>query len=166
MRKTWANVYQSSDRNLSIKLVCDFQGSISGPNHSRQCDIVMISKAPQALLLSFLLFRFVLTLCYYPDGSPARQDIPCSNSGNSTCCGPLYACLSNNICMAVVGVTNDPSDLTVYVRGRCTDRSWTSDACPAFCTDRKWFTTSEVARGVIDKECSKHNWWTRNYPMC
>ena len=135
-RKTWANVYQSSDRTLSIKSVCDFQGSISGPNYSRQCDIIMISKAFQALLLSFLLFRFVLTLCYYPDGTPARGDTPCSHSGNSTCCGSLYACMSNSICKSV-GVTDDPSDRTGYVRGSCTDRSWSSDACPAFCINGK-----------------------------
>src|SRR2546421_8865669 len=31
--------------------------------------------------------------CYFPDGSIAAQDTPCSSNGNSTCCGNGYACL-------------------------------------------------------------------------
>ncbi|KAJ6441998.1 transmembrane alpha-helix domain-containing protein [Purpureocillium lavendulum] len=41
------------------------------------------------------------TLCYWPDGQVAIGQFPCNAGGHSTCCGTGYACLSNNMCMAV-----------------------------------------------------------------
>src|SRR5271168_3571089 len=70
--------------------------------------------------------------CYYPDGSIAATDTPCSSSGNSTCCGSGYACLSNRICMATGDEAQKP-DASLYVRGSCTDQSWKDASCPLFC---------------------------------
>ena len=76
-------------------------------------------------------------ICYYPDGtSISPQDVPCSDDGgDSTCCGPGYACLSNKICMATSATANDEhgNPPSKYVRGSCTDKTWRSSACPAFC---------------------------------
>ncbi len=71
-------------------------------------------------------------MCYYPDGSQATNDTACTSSTNSTCCGNGYACLSNNICMATSADAQKP-DATLYVRGSCTDQSFTSSNCPLFC---------------------------------
>ena len=97
-------------------------------------NLIMIHTIYIRLLQAFTLFHSVAAFCYYPDGSAANQDTPCSSTGNSTCCGPQYACLSNNVC-ASVNITDDPTDSTGYVRGSCTDKSWTAGACPMFCKD-------------------------------
>ena len=70
--------------------------------------------------------------CYYPDKSLASTDTPCSSDTNSTCCGKGYACLSNKLCMAT-GAESYEDDNSLYVRGSCTDKSWTSVNCPLFC---------------------------------
>ncbi|POR31358.1 Uncharacterized protein TPAR_08408 [Tolypocladium paradoxum] len=76
-----------------------------------------------------------LALCYFPDGSVAPQDSPCSDdTAQSTCCGQGYACLSNNVCMATGREIQKPG-ATTFSRGSCTDRSWRSGACPNFCAD-------------------------------
>lgn len=71
------------------------------------------------------------TKCYRPNGSINPRDRPCNpNSNPSFCCGPGYACLDNHLCKS----TNfaDQPDLG-FIRGTCTDSTWTSDACPKFC---------------------------------
>src|SRR5271155_4564745 len=70
--------------------------------------------------------------CYFPDGNIAATDTPCLSSGNSTCCGNGYACLSNRICMATGDEVQKPN-ASLYVRGSCTDQSWKDASCPLFC---------------------------------
>jgi hypothetical protein len=89
---------------------------------------------PLFVLFSLLLFSIssVAARCWFPDGQTvATQDVPCSNSGNSTCCGPGFACLSNNICMATSYVINPPD--VQFIRGSCTDQTWNDQNCPLFC---------------------------------
>ena len=89
------------------------------------------------LLFCLSLLSYVAAICYYPDGSTAHQDTPCStvdSGGISFYCGQGYACLSNAICMSV-STTNDPESSTTYVRGSCTDQKWLSLSCPLFCID-------------------------------
>lgn len=91
------------------------------------------------LLLLFHLIACAVSICYYPDGSISPQDLPCSdNSDASTCCGPGYACLSNNICMAT-GLVPEVQGVTIskYTRGSCTDKAWRSVNCPSFCVNDK-----------------------------
>lgn len=82
------------------------------------------------------LILSVSATCYFPNGN-TTEDAPC-NSGEtySTCCGPGYACLSNNICALTEHV---PSDIATtspfFVRAGCTDKTWTSQNCPNFCKD-------------------------------
>ena len=70
---------------------------------------------------------FIEATCYYPDGTTATNDFPCTK--NSTvdadyCCGEGFMCLTNKLCLE-----NDGA----FFRGSCTDRSWSSTACPSFC---------------------------------
>ncbi|KAF2204922.1 hypothetical protein GQ43DRAFT_490844 [Delitschia confertaspora ATCC 74209] len=75
----------------------------------------------------------VLGRCYFPDGKTvASQDVPCnSNGGNSTCCGPGYACMSNNICKVTEYTQNVGT--VQWIRGSCTDQNWNDGNCPSFC---------------------------------
>ncbi|KAF2469323.1 uncharacterized protein BDR25DRAFT_343722 [Lindgomyces ingoldianus] len=84
------------------------------------------------ILFTSILLPRTLALCYYPNGAIATSDVPCSSSGESTCCASGYACLSNNLCkltqQAGAGLAR-----SAYARGSCTDQSWKSDHCSSFC---------------------------------
>ena len=89
------------------------------------------------LLFSWLIILFLpdisYSLCYFPDGSVASGDSPCYSSGNSTCCGRGFACLSNNVCMLTDQVVGAGPGQSTYIRGSCTDKSWNDPSCPQFC---------------------------------
>ncbi|OJD14218.1 hypothetical protein ACJ73_09105 [Blastomyces percursus] len=71
----------------------------------------------------------VSAVCYYRNGNVTPADVPCHDTGPSTCCPVGYACLSNNVC-----VNPKAENETVgYIRGSCTDKSWRAGQCPAFC---------------------------------
>lgn len=89
----------------------------------------------KSLLAPAIIFLPLCTaICYYPDGvHVAPQDVPCNGgSSDSACCGPGYACLSNQICMRTNQTLGHLSSQK-FVRGSCTDRKWLSAACPSFC---------------------------------
>ncbi|KAI9780835.1 MAG: hypothetical protein M1839_006462 [Geoglossum umbratile] len=70
--------------------------------------------------------------CYYPNGAVAKDytyAVCNSTTTQSACCIPSEGdvCLSNDLCYWPSG--NYP------FRGACTDKSWTSDACPKYCLD-------------------------------
>lgn len=73
-------------------------------------------------------------LCYFPDGN-STNDAACGGFGSkSTCCGPGYACLSNNLCAVSEYVAADiAASSPSYVRAGCTDESWSSKNCPKYC---------------------------------
>lgn len=79
--------------------------------------------------------KAVHSICYWPDGAFAADYSPCNpNAVNSTCCGQGFACLSNNICMATsLQIQAAVFGGSKYIRGSCTDRSWTDASCPSFC---------------------------------
>ena len=79
-----------------------------------------------------VLFPAVSAICWFPDGSPAAQDTPCTSDGLTTCCGQGYACLSNRICKATGEEIRKPG-ASLFVRGSCTDKSWNNPNCPLFC---------------------------------
>jgi len=85
------------------------------------------------LLLCRLLFP-ANAICYYPSGDVSPQDSPCHDGTASTCCGPGYACLDNNICIAT-GLERQLPNEVLYVRGSCTDKTWRSGNCPNFCVN-------------------------------
>ncbi|OCL01450.1 hypothetical protein AOQ84DRAFT_6704 [Glonium stellatum] len=71
------------------------------------------------------------TTCYYPDGLESKG-LPCNPTADvSTCCGPGFICLGNDLC------TPGPNDRKTYdykfYRSSCTDATWKSSACPNFC---------------------------------
>lgn len=80
-----------------------------------------IRLAIQALIL-FLATTVTAQSCYYPDGS-ASNDVPCSISGESACCGSDFFCLDNGLCYGRGLVS----------RGSCTDKTWGSEACAGYC---------------------------------
>ena len=83
------------------------------------------------LLLLVAFGLQVHTSCYYPDGTYIAPDRPCIGNGtqDSFCCGPGTICLSDKTCYQ----PNVPSHFS-YVRGSCTDQSFSSSACPQFCS--------------------------------
>jgi hypothetical protein len=95
------------------------------------------SSSYSLLLVAFLISlpRGLCASCFFPDGTPALIDIPCNTSARvSVCCGVGYACLDNNLC-ALTDDTRDPNNGEFdYIRGSCTDATWSSGSCPIFCT--------------------------------
>lgn len=65
--------------------------------------------------------------CYYPNGDLSTTDAPCSSEEGAACCPLNWQCLDNGLCY----LDNEK----YYGRYTCTDKSWQSSACPAFCTD-------------------------------
>lgn len=85
----------------------------------------------RALAIFASLLAVVRARCWFPDGQTvAAQDVPCHSTGNSTCCGQGWACLSNNICEKTSYAQGAGSQ---YVRGSCTDPTWNDANCPNFC---------------------------------
>ena len=65
--------------------------------------------------------------CYYPNGSPSKEnDIPCNTSGDGPCCPDQWQCESNGLCF----LENEG----YYGRYTCTDQTWQSSSCPQICT--------------------------------
>ncbi|KAF2865696.1 hypothetical protein BDV95DRAFT_599403 [Massariosphaeria phaeospora] len=81
-----------------------------------------------------LLTPIIDAACYFPDGQTIH-DTPCNpGATHSTCCGPGYACLSNNVCALTEHVTpGERKFSSYYVRASCTDRNWAAKECPSFC---------------------------------
>ncbi|TFB00012.1 hypothetical protein CCMA1212_008256 [Trichoderma ghanense] len=95
--------------------------------------MAIFSKILPLSFLTLLLSSQATSLCYYPDGTPAPGDVPCTDStANSVCCGTGYACLSNGICQATGDELKKPG-ATEFVRGSCTDKTYRSSSCPSFC---------------------------------
>ncbi|ORY12947.1 hypothetical protein BCR34DRAFT_600243 [Clohesyomyces aquaticus] len=85
------------------------------------------------VLLTTTLLHTASAICYYPNGKQADVgDIPCSSTGDSTCCAKGYACLSNNLCKATIAF-GIGLPVTTYARGSCTDQSWNATECLDFC---------------------------------
>lgn len=139
---------------LSIHFICTVNGPFL-PFHppyvsvaQSQVSIVAVGKhlcsvnmSNQRMIVSFpSLFSLILFLssgipssqvdaqaCFYPNGSPSKQDDrPCSSEPGSACCPLNWQCLSNGLCF----LENEG----YYGRYTCTDPSWESDGCPQLCT--------------------------------
>lgn len=79
-------------------------------------------KAP-SIVFSLLLWRRIQAqACYYPDGAPEPNDIPCNASApSSLCCQWGATCLNNGLCFS-------RWDTSINT-GTCTDKAWTSSSC-------------------------------------
>lgn len=69
--------------------------------------------------------------CYFPDGSVAVDEeidyVQCketSAGGFTHCCTPYNICTVGGYCVGNAGF---------FYRGGCTDKTWTSNLCPALC---------------------------------
>jgi hypothetical protein len=97
--------------------------------------VLHLSSAARASLILLALARLtsaqltVQSACYNPDGALAQGNFPCFlDQKNSPCCGSNTICEDSGLCKVLdsVGV----SDL---IRGTCTDPTWSSPECPAYC---------------------------------
>ncbi|KAN0068003.1 hypothetical protein V8E54_013931 [Elaphomyces granulatus] len=80
-------------------------------------------------------FKYTLSQCYNPDGTPAAQGhYPCQFAFTTFCCLQGWTCFSNDLCIAT-----DPSVISSAVaigtsyRGSCTNPNWNDSACGNFC---------------------------------
>jgi hypothetical protein len=64
--------------------------------------------------------------CFYPDGVTVEPNhTPCNTTvTDSSCCLPQDSCTADGLCL---GTSN------FNYRGSCTDKTWTSNACPQTC---------------------------------
>jgi hypothetical protein len=113
-----------------------------------------------ASLLRFIFLLAVLVapatpICYYPDGSVAPQDVPCTDlTTQASCCGQGYACLglpSNFFLCEATGDEIKKPGASRYVRGSCTDKTWRSSNCPSVCVDP---SKDNLAGGEGVAECA------------
>ncbi|KAL5358361.1 hypothetical protein BJX96DRAFT_146403 [Aspergillus floccosus] len=65
-------------------------------------------------------------LCYFPDGSIAKNNVPCTGAPHTACCGASDICLSNGFCM---NINHQPWSMS---RGACTNQAW-DGGCPDRC---------------------------------
>ncbi|KAB5547142.1 hypothetical protein GE09DRAFT_1130082 [Coniochaeta sp. 2T2.1] len=101
-----------------------------------------------ALVLFLTSLPFTSAICYYPNGDASPQDLPCNDdTDHSTCCGPGYACLSNNICVPT-GLEKQIPNAAKFVRGSCTDKTWRSGNCPNFCVNEAHGDTLDGGIGM------------------
>ncbi|KAI2837487.1 hypothetical protein CBS11350_8691 [Aspergillus niger] len=91
--------------------------------------IVKGIRATALLLATCISTSSATATCYFPDGSIASNNVPCSSDTYSACCGKSDVCLSNNLCM------DTGEQPYVLSRGACTDPNWESDNCPSVCQD-------------------------------
>ncbi|OJJ75509.1 hypothetical protein ASPBRDRAFT_37803 [Aspergillus brasiliensis CBS 101740] len=94
----------------------------------------MILRGIRSTVLSLLLLATctptssaTTATCYFPDGTIASNNVPCSSDTYSACCGKSDVCLSNNLCM------DTGEQPYVLSRGACTDPNWESENCPSLC---------------------------------
>jgi hypothetical protein len=117
-----------------------------------------------AFALTFL--TTVNATCYFPNGN-STEDASCNpGAAHSTCCGPGYACLSNNVCAITDHVTPEIRKLsTYYVRAGCTDKTWSAKECPSFClneTNGDNLGLGGMGVGKCDGDGSVDRYYCRN----
>lgn len=115
------------------------------------------------LSLPFLLSCIPISLCtpqcYYPDGSAAFTDVPCSNSSEPTaCCSPQAYCLTNSLCW---------TDM-ILSRGSCTDQTWKASVCPSACRNSRSqhvLLDNRVTRKLplLTCELYRQRWWRKRH---
>ncbi|KAI9155574.1 hypothetical protein HJFPF1_08160 [Paramyrothecium foliicola] len=89
-------------------------------------------------LIGLLPLATVSQVCYYPDGSVATEQFPCTNDeGGTFCCADGEACLANKLCYFNSTSIFDDTFRHFNYRGSCTDKSWQSENCPDYCTENK-----------------------------
>ncbi|KAI9825885.1 MAG: hypothetical protein M1832_000826 [Thelocarpon impressellum] len=78
--------------------------------------------------------------CFFPNGGVSDNDRPCGTDGSahSACCAQDAYCLSNGLC----------SNGHILSRGSCTDLTWASPACTAFCR------STNPSGGIIIVSCN------------
>src|SRR5947207_8279824 len=97
------------------------------------CSIVIVLSLAQYISAT-------ISPCFWPDGTLANPDVPCSAGPDPTfCCHSTHTCLSNKLCL----VPDVNSGVGRYKRGTCTDPTWGSSACTSFCNIGKLSRNSE-----------------------
>ena len=117
----------------------------------------MVNTPFYVTLLVAALAAPATSICYYPDGSNAPNDTPCTEeTTESSCCGQGYACLGIEsqyfLCQAT-GSEINKTDSTSLVRGSCTDQSWRSGNCPSVCVNQEAPAQDNTAGGEGVEQC-------------
>ncbi|KAE8381874.1 hypothetical protein BDV26DRAFT_254789 [Aspergillus bertholletiae] len=97
--------------------------------HPRSSGLLQIS--------AFLILQAVkltsATLCYTPDGT-ISNDVPCNTTASvSVCCQEGFICTSNLLCQPQGWWDGTDGNPLQFIRGTCTDKSWSSPLCPGRC---------------------------------
>lgn len=107
------------------------------------------------LFLPRTIFAQDTRSCNFPDGTPSRNDTPCtSGNGEAVCCGQGFACLEDGVCQVTSFAFQSNPDLNTginYYRGSCTDQSWSSPDCPQFCIGSQCVTPPTCIKYFITR---------------
>ncbi|KIW07266.1 uncharacterized protein PV09_02121 [Verruconis gallopava] len=95
-------------------------------------------------LWSSVILPALAVTCYYPNGTPSADGVPCSNNDTVMCCPDKWQCLSNGIC-------HYQPDNT-WGRYSCTDKTW-GGSCPSKCIRK----VSQQGNEAI-LQCSNGQW--------
>lgn len=111
---------------------CSYFRGIACPELTRTSRTMKVAITIALYLANFL--PVVSSTCYMPNGNTTNDAACGGDATGSACCGPGYACLSNNICALTEHVSSEVAKTSpFYVRGGCTDETWASKDCPKFC---------------------------------
>lgn len=113
---------------------CNGKLSISHVVYARQYtdpkSASSLSTLKSAAGTSFVLVSLVMLVgsIYYFSHGATIQDTPCDpGSANSTCCGPGYACFSNNVCALTEQVSSEIAKISPqYIPSSYADPTWSS----------------------------------------
>ena len=97
------------------------------------CTARKVPRSPESAsmlaLTSLTLFASlaIAQMCHFPDQETISGDTVCfPNLQYSPCCGNGYDCTTQGLCQ---------NGAAFFVRGSCSDRSWSSPDCPQLCLD-------------------------------
>ena len=112
----------------SLLHLCSWSASLTGCWSIMHQFAFRLMKVVVLLLIS--LASVTAQNCFWPNGNELTTSdnfISCGTDGHSQCCASGHACMSNGLCF-------NPAKGSVY-RGGCTDKNWSTDACPRMCND-------------------------------
>lgn len=73
------------------------------------------------------------TLCYTSNGD-VSNDVPCNDTGAaSVCCTQGFLCTSNGLCQPEGWWDGTTGNKLQFIRGTCSDKTWSSPACFGHC---------------------------------
>ncbi|KAK4950260.1 hypothetical protein LTR10_011241 [Elasticomyces elasticus] len=99
------------------------------------------------LIVDSRLARAAERQCFFPNGQPEDNLVPCTSASVSSCCAVGDTCISNGLC-------KNGGDLNsgFYWRDGCTDSTW-GDGCPQMCVNGGSFDLNAPNRNYLVRYC-------------